>query len=333
MSYTVLGICGGNGVILHPFKKHLIGNIEPRQIFYTKDNKQWASNFGDIPMEKLPWLVLKGTKIDLIIGAPDCGHSSVLAYSRAKKKSDPNDNPSLNMYFRLVKQYQPSMWVMENLPALLDTITIEELNDSYPNYDINFICDSVSIYGNSQLTRKRLLIVAIRKDGRFRHIKVTKPKRPMGLPKTGELLRGLTNKHTGHNSEGLEEIITLYAGFKMRVADIKEEWLTTRKQHSRWLVEGRNFSTAPGVYRNVHNEYPMTARKANRQFNPDGEMMSPRELARIQGVPDSFVIYTERENGKYWVNKGRATVTKCPPYQMGTFIYKLIQKNNGFNND
>ena len=325
----VLGVCGGNGVFLHPFKKYLIANVEPRSIFYTKDDKQWKSNFGNIPMVKeLPNTNGVGD-IDLIIGAPDCGHSSILALSRAKKKGNPRENGSIDTYFKSIKRFKPDMWVMENLPALLDVITEDEITELFPNYRIRFFCDSVSIYGNSQITRKRLVIIATKNTGRFKTLKVIKPKTPLKLLKTGELLKGLENT-TGNFTEFPGELITLYAGFKMKVEDIAMEWILKREGKSRWEVTGRNFTTAPGVYRNLADSYPATARKSNRQFTPDGRMMTARELARIQGVPDDFIIYNSGPKSadfKYWINKGRASVTKCPPYEIGKYIYNLIFNN------
>jgi site-specific DNA-cytosine methylase len=53
--------------------------------------------------------------------------------------------------------------------------------------------------------------------------------------------------------------------------------------------------------------------------------MSPRELARIQGVPDSFKIHLDKDNLQYWINKGRASVTKCPPYQIAQWFKERIE--------
>ena len=44
----VLGVCGAQGALLFPFKKYLIGNIEPRAVFHTKNEEQWKLNFGEI---------------------------------------------------------------------------------------------------------------------------------------------------------------------------------------------------------------------------------------------------------------------------------------------
>jgi len=118
-------------------------------------------------------------------------------------------------------------------------------------------------------------------------------------------------------------IITLYAGFKASLKEIKENWVY--EDWTRWMVEGRNFSTAPGSYRNRDSEYPSTARKSNRQFNHNGDMMSPRELARIQGVPDKFKLWYEEDKHNYCINKARATVAKTPPYEIGQWVKKQLK--------
>ena len=48
----VLGVCAGQGALLFPFRKHLIGNIEIRGVFHTPGEEQWKANFGDIPFHK-----------------------------------------------------------------------------------------------------------------------------------------------------------------------------------------------------------------------------------------------------------------------------------------
>lgn len=326
----VLGICGANGVILHPFRKHLIANIEPRALFHTKGNKQWKANFGGIPLFKE--LVKFATKIDVIIGAPDCGHSSILSYSRKKSLSDPRDNVSLNMFMKSIKKYKPKIFLMENLPKMLDIITPDTWRKLYPQYELIFHNGPVSMYGNSQFSRVRTIIIGIhrKKVGQdletaqyqFNHIyKVSE------LVNCGELLKGLEDEDLdfGHVREDIDSEITIYAGKKITLKQAKKHWAVFKDQRH-WQVKDRNFKTAPGVYRNLPDQAPLVARKANRQFNPDGLQMTPRELARIQGVPDKFKIYMEPENIGYFINKGRTTVTKTPPYEIGKWFYKQIKQ-------
>ncbi len=39
----VLGVCGGQGALLFPFRDKLIGNIEPRGVFHTGREEQWKA--------------------------------------------------------------------------------------------------------------------------------------------------------------------------------------------------------------------------------------------------------------------------------------------------
>ena len=322
---NILGVDGGNGVILYPFKKHLIANVEPRVAFKTPKNIQWNLNFPLVPLFKslqecyseldpLP-------DLDLIIGAPDCGHSSILGLSRAKVYSDPRENESLKLYFRAIRDLQPKVFVMENLNKILDTMTKADFREMFSEYKLIFHNMSVSAFGNSQINRIRLLIIGVRRDtdinyGYFKDVCKMKE-----LKHCDELRKGLVYGEKCHIREDISTAITLYAGFKTTAEAIRKGWMDTN--WTRWRVEGRNFTTAPGVYRNLDDHYPNTARKANRQYNPDGLMMSPRELARIMGIPDKFEIW--QENTSLAINKGRLTATKGAVYEVGLWVKERME--------
>lgn len=337
MVLNVLGVCGGNGVILYPFRKYLIANVEPRSLFKTPGNEQWEANFDDIPLVNEPtfekcWAEMLGNfllpSIEVIIGAPDCGDSSILSYSRNKKLGNPKDNLSLLLYFEFVERLQPKVWLMENLPKLLETITQKDFEEKFPNYTLIFNMASVSAWGNSQLSRVRLVIIGIRKDvfttelGRA----MARPYKVRTLKTSGQLISNLGNS-TGQITEDINGEITLYAGFKDKISNIMGVWNTTLKNKKRWIVTDRKFTTAPGVYKNLENEPPATARKANRQFNHKGQMMSPRELARIQGIPDSFILVDDKSRLNFWINKGRVTCTKTPPMEISRWFKLQLWKH------
>lgn len=326
----VLAVTGGMGVFAYALKKYLIGNVEPRSLFYSKGNPQWKANFKKAflcrTLEEIP-REFEGIELDAIIGAPDCGHSSILALSRQKKMGEPKNNKSLSLFIESVNLFQPKLFFMENLPALLDTYGKQNLKEAFPRYDLKFIQGPVSIFGNSQRTRKRLLVVGCNRKYDMLPV-IKKPKENLSkLSNCKNLLKGLEIEKisTGHIREPLSTNLTLYAGYKETAKEIQRIW-NMRPGQKRWKVEGRNFTTAPGVYRNLDNDYPVTARKANRQYNSQGLMMSPRELARIQGLPDNFKIHIDSQNQKYWINKGRTAVTKCPPYEMGLWVKKKLLK-------
>lgn len=337
----IIGICGGNGVILHPFKKHLVVNVEIRAIFRTKGMEQWKANFDDILMETDGLEIFKIHNFkklvgaDAIIGAPDCGHSSMLAYSRAKKLSDPKENDSLTLYIKAVKYIKPKCFLMENLPKLLEQYTEDEFRETFKDYELIFHKVSVSEFGNSQKNRIRLIMIGFRKDldvtynndldnVRYQFSYIYKVNT---LKYSGYLTRGLKdeNYYKGHVRENINDVITIYSGKKLSLQQIKDYW-DDNPDEKRFIVNDRKFTTAPGVYRNLRYDYPATARKANRQYNHNGLQLSPRELARIQGIPDEFRIIIEKKNPYYWINKARATVTKTPPYEIGQWFYNQLKK-------
>ena len=323
----ILGICGGNGVILHPFKKYLVGNVEPRAVFHTQNNTQWKLNFGNIPMYKGD---LPDIKVNVIIGAPDCGHSSVLSYSRAKKLSNPANNKSLSLYIKAIKKYKPKIFLMENLDKALKNYP-SLLNTLQENYDCITLIKSVSYWGNSQKTRIRLIIVGVRKNhknGTDLLSKLNRVPKIKNLKNTQELLEGLDtiNIKLGNVREPYDYEIPLYYRGKRKMTTLKAKklWNSVFKNKTRWEVNMDRMKNQPGVYRNLAKDLPKTVRKQNRQFNPVGDMLTPREIARIQGIPDSFKIHIGPDKLLYWINKGRATCAKTPPYEIGQWFHDIL---------
>ena len=123
--FTVLGIAAAQGALLFPFKRRLVGNIEPRGVFHTRNEEQWKLNFGDIPFLK-SIEEYKGVNPDIIIGSPSCGHSSNFSYSRKKTLGKPREDKTLNLYLNAIEQFLPKIFLLENLPKLLDLIPFEE---------------------------------------------------------------------------------------------------------------------------------------------------------------------------------------------------------------
>jgi len=324
----ILGVNGGNGVILYPLKKYLIGNVEIRSAFKVPNDEQWKLNFGDIPLLTQAEDLTNYSIVDVIVGAPNCGHSSMLAYSRAKTLSDPMKDESLELYMISLKLLKPKVFLMENLPKMLDMVSEDVWVKSFPDYELIFINFPVTYWGNSQKTRKRLVLIGFRKDHFKDHFKevrdyflnIYKVKK---LDVCKNLLADLPDD--GHFREDITDVITMYSGFKISLKKAQQFWLDNPTL-KRWPAHDRNFTTAPAVYRNLDNDYPAVARKANRQFNAEGLQMSPRELARIQGVPDTFKIYLDNDRKTFSINKGRTTVTKTPPYEISRWFYKQLLK-------
>lgn len=331
----VLGVCGGNGVILHPFKKHLIGNIEPRADFYNgRGADQWKANFGKIPISKTPDR-FKGSTVDVIVGHPDCGHSSSLAYSRGKKLGNAQENDSMKLFVESVQLYKPKIFLFENLPTLFKTYPLKDLEEQWKGYKLLHFTESVARWGNSQLSRVRLVIIGIQEAyfGQYSRYFKLPSKEKLHLKRVKELESKLNypDIFLMHIREPGNRVVCMEKDFKkLTLTEIKEIWNSEPyKNRKKWdaTTTGKGkMKNLPGVYRNLADEFPLTARKQNRQFNSKGDIMSPRELARIQGIPDEFRLHLGEPHVWYWINKGRVTATKCPPYEIGAWFYKCVKK-------
>lgn len=336
----VLGVCQGQGALLFPFRRNLIGNIEPRGCFHTPKEEQWKLNFGDVPFvrkfEDIENSLPKN--VDIIIGSPNCGNSSILSYSRKKSLGKPREDESINMFIKVTQKLQPKMFLMENLPRLLDFISENDWGTMFLDYDLLFHCNSVSDYGNSQVSRVRLTIMGVRKGlSRFKIKDYQRIFKVRDIKTTRELLEDArlcpnNQPFSGNIRELPTHKVCMYDfrdddKTKLELEAIRKLWIGDFSHCYKWPINSAKMKTLPGVYRNNADRPPMTARKQDRQFRPDGVIMSPGELAVIQGYPRKYKIFTVEEPSKrgYWINKGRVSVTKGPSYEIGIWFKKCIK--------
>lgn len=330
----ILGVCQGNGTMLYPIKKYVVGNIEPRGCFYSPGNKQWELNFKGIPFTKDIESFISSTsieKVDIILSSANCGASSILSYSRKKSFGKPKEDKSIKTLIDSIRIFKPKVFVLENLPRLLDLFPIEEWQTLFPKYEFITHCHSVSEFGNSQLSRKRLLLIGIKKkySSKYRN-KLLKVLKVNTTKTTRELLKVSKNMPGINYSEPLDKKVPMYdyrnkdAG-NLTLMEIKKLWSTDFKDHYKWPIMSSKMRTLPGVYRNKLDKYPMTVRPSSRQFNPNGSVMGLNDYKAIQGLPESFKIYVDEDNLQYWINKGRITITKGPVYEIGLWFKKALQ--------
>lgn len=333
---NVLGLYSNNGVSLYPFYKkklfNLVGNLETRSSFITPDDIQWKLNFNNIPLWKKPIKIKE--KIDIIISMPNCGHSSLLAYSRGKKLGNGKEDYTITIFCKTLLRTKPKVFLFENLPSLFKSFPENEFDKLFKDYYLIKFIVPMSVFGNSQISRERLIIIGLRKNQ-----SIFKPKHfrlPKELPKlktVRELESNLIypNPSLCHVRESDETIVCMEKDFKkLNLKQIRKIWNSPEYQdRKKWdaTTTGKGkMKNLPGVYRNLADSYPLTARKQNRQFNSKGYIMSPRELARVQGIPDNFKLWYDPNRDQYSINKARVTTTKCAPYELGQWFYKCVIK-------
>lgn len=328
---NVLGISAGQGGLLFPFRKHLLGNIEPRGVFHTPGEEQWKANFKDVPFYKGYCLQEFDEKVDIIISSPDCGASSIMRLSKVKELGKPKDNRSLNLVIEGINYYKPKIFLIENLPRLLSLLPNKYLQEAFKDYKLIFHERSVSDYGNSQVSRKRLIIIGVHKKTGKKYLNAFDEVFQVKTPKlTRDLL--FVSPYGSNYNIPIEKTLAMYDYRKLpekknlTVEKIQVLWNSAFKNEKKWPIKTAKMSTLPGVYRLELDKAPLTLRPADRQFRPDGYPLGIMDFKAIMGFPKQFKIYIDQENYLYWLNKARYTIAKGSVYEISVWFKRCLKR-------
>ena len=327
---NILGISAGQGALLFPFRKHLLGNIEPRGVFHTPGEEQWKANFKDIPFYKGYCLQEFDERVDIIISSPDCGASSIMRLSKVKELGKPKDNRSLNLVIEGVNYYKPKIFLIENLPRLLSLLPNEYFQEALKDYKLIFHERSVSDYGNSQVSRKRLVIIGVHKKTGKKYLNAFNEVFQVKTPTiTRELL--FESPYGSNYNIPIEKTLAMYdyrklpAKKNLTVRKIQLLWNSDFKNEKKWPIKTAKMSTLPGVYRLELDKAPLTLRPADRQFRPDGYPLGILDFKAIMGFPKAYKIFMNEGNYLYWLNKARYTIAKGSVYEVGIWFKKCLK--------
>ena len=324
----ILGICAGQGALLFPWRKQLLGNIEPRAVFHTKKEEQWRLNFGEIPFlrNELP----EKWHPDIILSSPDCGASSTMRLSKAKELGNPEKNKSIQLVIEGIMQYQPKVFMIENVPRLMNLMPEKIWQEALPNYNISFKVNSVSDFGNSQVSRKRLIIIGIKNTAKS-YINCFDIIFSVNTPKLSRFILEAANTQP---LIPFDKVLAMYDYRKLpkkknlTVKEIQYLWTHDFKSEKKWPIKTAKMQTLPGVYKLDPDKPPLTLRPADRQFRPDGYPLCIQDFKNIQGFPKKFQIYLpEGKDYLYWLNKARYTIAKGAVYEVGIWFKKCIRKS------
>lgn len=323
----ILGICAGQGALLFTWRKQLLGNIEPRSVFHTQKEEQWRLNFGEIPFlrNELP----EKWHPDIILSSPDCGASSTMRLSKAKELGNPEKNKSIQLVIEGIMQYQPKVFMIENVPRLMNLMPEKVWQEALPNYHISFKVNSVSDFGNSQVSRKRLIIIGIKNTAKS-YIGCFDIIFSVNTPKLSRFILEAANMQP---LIPFDKVLAMYDYRKLpkkknlTVKEIQHLWTHDFKDEKKWPIKTAKMQTLPGVYKLDPDKPPLTLRPADRQFRPDGLPLGIQDFKNIQGFPKRFQIYLPEENYLYWLNKARYTIAKGAVYEVGIWFKKCIKKS------
>lgn len=332
---NILGVSAAQGALLFPFlhskKYKILANIEPRGVFHTSCESQWKLNFGDIPFYRGFCLQEFDEKVDIVVASPDCGIASIMRLSKVKELGNPKDNRSLNLVTAAIMEYKPKIFLIENLPRLLSLLPRDFFEETFKDYKLIFHERSVSDYGNSQVSRKRLIVIGVHKKTGKKYLNAFDEVFQVKTPKlTRDLL--FVSPYGSNYNIPIEKTLAMYDYRKLpekknlTVEKIQMLWNSAFKNEKKWPIKTAKMSTLPGVYRLELDKPPLTLRPADRQFRPDGYPLGINDFKTIMGFPKKFRIYIDQENYLYWLNKARYTIAKGSVFEIAIWFKRCLKQ-------
>lgn len=332
---NILGVSAAQGALLFPFlhskKYKILANIEPRGVFHTSCESQWKLNFRDIPFYRGFCLQEFDEKVDIVVASPDCGIASIMRLSKVKELGNPKDNRSLNLVTAAILEYKPKIFLIENLPRLLSLLPCEFFEETFKDYKLIFHERSVSDYGNSQVSRKRLIVIGVHKKTGKKYLNAFNEVFQVKTPKLTRDLLSVSPYGSNYNIP-IEKTLAMYDYRKLpekknlTVEKIQVLWNSAFKNEKKWPIKTAKMSTLPGVYRLELDKPPLTLRPADRQFRPDGYPLGINDFKVIMGFPKKFKIYIDQENYLYWLNKARYTIAKGSVFEIAIWFKRCLKQ-------
>ena len=324
---------------------------EKNYIDYLKGNISQEELYGQVPKEVLDSVLnieitddsikgifskidtlLKGEKVDLIIGGPPCQAYSLLGRHQENIENDPR-NKLYIQYGRFLKQYDPKAFVFENVPGLLSANKGQHFKNLKAyfrklGYEVYHDTLDASDYGVLQ-ARKRIIIVGWKKDIDFGFPEIEKTNKAFvvndifrDLPKLKpgearqianytvekneylekfELRNGVdfVTQHISrpHNERDLEIYKTAINKWnknneRLKYPDLPTELKSHKNETS--FIDRYKVVNGNGV---SHTVVAHIAKDGHYYIHPDVKQcrsISVREAARLQSFPDDFYFEGSR---------------------------------------
>ena len=204
-----------------------------------------------------------------------------------KELGNPEKNKSIQLVIEGIMQYQPKVFMIENVPRLMNLMPEKIWQEALPNYNISFKVNSVSDFGNSQVSRKRLIIIGIKNTAKS-YIYCFKIIFSVNTPKLSRFILESANTQP---LIPFDKVLSMYDYRKLpkkknlMVKEIQHLWTHDFKDEKKWPIKTAKMQTLPGVYKLDPDKPPLTLRPADRQFRPDGLPLGIQDFKNIQFFP------------------------------------------------
>lgn len=244
--------------------------------------------------------------IDVIIGGPPCQGFSL---SGPRNFNDPRNKLYLS-YIRLVKEIQPTIFVIENVPGLVSLFSGQIKDNiistfSEMGYDVKYKVLCAADYGVPQ-NRKRVIFVGMKGNNTFEYPKINEQKVScsMALSDLPPLIDVLGTEKQDYYTEAkndYQELMRKNSKFVFNhIAAAHSEKV---KKIISMVPDGGNYKDLPDEYKNTRNFHVAWTRFSSDKPAPTidtghrhhfhykyNRVPTVRECARLQSFPDTFIF-------------------------------------------
>ncbi len=300
--------CGAGGLSegFHQAGYEILLGIDNIEIFmetFRKNHKKSISLCEDIKKISSKEIkeMIKGKKVDVVIGGPPCQ-----GFSMAGRRDSKDPRNSLFMEFiKIIKELNPDFFVMENVRGILSmktskkkpVIDIIEKEFKKTGYKMKYRVLTSSDYGVPQ-KRQRVIFIGTNTGKEIDHPKPTHSKKPYRTLGGKKILPWVTVGKVLMNKKEIDKIF--YHSQKMIDGFNKRK----KKNSAKGYGFGAQFLKMDKPSYTISARYWKDGGDALVKYS-DNEirMLTPLECARIQSFPDTFkfagskrVIYTQIGN-------------------------------------
>lgn len=273
--------------------------------------------------------ILKGKKVDVIIGGPPCQGFSMIG----KRNLDDPRNKLFKEFLRIVNHLKPKYFVMENVKGLttmdngnvMKKIIDEFTKIGYKDIDKQIL--NAADYGVPQL-RERVIFIGNCVGKKISFPKPTHSEKKNGKMKSyetvGKVISSIPKNSKNHvpmkhNPVVKERISHIPEGEKLPYENLPSHLkFGSRSDFKKTQV--KNFAN---VFRRLHRKKPSVTMVPGHNAFPihptEDRSLTVREAARIQTIPDTVEITGSRQN--QCIQVGNAV-----PVLLAEAIAKVIKK-------
>lgn len=334
----VIGITSGIGSLQYGFHRSgwEVGNAHEWRKYYNTGTfeRNYGASVTEI-YEPDP----SDVGVDCIVSHPECGNYSNLytGPNASTRVADPGD---IFQFINLAAQYQPKVFLCDNLPKSLQAVSVETWRNEFLDYRLYFEYISNWGYGSVQKNRKRLFVIGVHRDLDWYFVPCEKPHELT----IRDVISDLSPDTPNHQKMQLSDY-TQWRGYQIGEPDRER---LTLEELQEWLKDVRWRTLFP--YYNKKGEYKR--RPGYYIVDPDhtGPVLSGgggffdnhwildeedlyyrpltmRERLRIQGFEDDFILVPEQfqygTRDHQWLVKQTG---KCMPTEFPYFFAKQLKE-------